>query len=266
MNKGISLEKRFKFGENWYRFIAHMNEARISSAKESLSEMLSLPDLKRKSFLDVGSGSGLFSLAAHQLGADVTSFDYDGSSVASTTELKNRWADSANAWRIEQGSVLDSDYMKSLGKFDIVYSWGVLHHTGNMKKALSNVIGNVKHGGQLYIAIYNYQPFKTSYWKVVKKAYNQNILLCTMIVLVHMPYFFILRGIVRFFRGKLKLERGMSLWYDMLDWLGGYPFEAARPEEIIDYYLLHDFVLQKLTTCGGRSGCNEFVFRRLINQ
>lgn len=77
---------------------------------------------------------------------------------------------------------------------------------------------------------------------------------------------FISRGIVQFFRGKLKLERGMSLWYDMLDWLGGYPFEAASPEETIDCYLSHVFVLQKLRTCGGRIGCNEFIFRRLINQ
>ena len=92
------------------------------------------------------------------------------------------------------------------------------------------------------------------------------VLLRIMMVLVNMPYFFILRGVVRFIRGKLKLERGMFLWYDMLDCLGGYPFEAARPEEIIDFYLPHDFVLQKLTTCGGCTGCNEFVFRRLINQ
>ena len=92
------------------------------------------------------------------------------------------------------------------------------------------------------------------------------VLLRIMMVLVNMPYFFILRGVVRFIRGKLKLERGMFLWYDMLDCLGGYPFEAARPVEIIDFYLPHDFVLQKLTTCGGCTGCNEFVFRRLINQ
>ena len=87
-----------------------------------------------------------------------------------------------------------------------------------------------------------------------------------MIVLVHMPYFFILRGVVRFFRGKLNLEWGMSLWYDMLDRLGGYPFEVARAEEIIDFYSPHDFVLQKLRICGGRTGCNKFVFRRVINQ
>lgn len=257
----IASGLRFKFGKNWNRFVAHIDADRICSARESLTDMLGKTDLEGKRFLDVGSGSGLFSLAAYQLGAEVRSFDYDETSVVSTKEIRKRYAGDASSWRIEQGSVLDDDYMKSLGRYDVVYAWGVLHHTGDMHRALANVTANVKPGGQLFVAIYNKQPFKTRYWKAVKRAYNKNTVNRIIIVLIHLPYFFFLRGIVRYLSGRRSLERGMSLWYDMLDWLGGYPFEAARPEEIVDFYLPRGFVLQRLRTCGGRAGCNEFVFR-----
>src|SRR5213076_551237 len=133
-----SKELRFAFGRNWARFLRHLNEDRILAAETSLCSMLELKSLEGKAFLDIGSGSGLFSLAARRLGARVHSFDYDSQSVACTSELKRRYfADDAD-WTIEEGSALDADYLKSLGTFDVVYSWGVLHHTGQMWQALEN--------------------------------------------------------------------------------------------------------------------------------
>ncbi len=262
MTHDMTSERRFQFGRNWNRFIARITPERISSAKDSLIHMLGHNSLNNMHFLDVGSGSGMFSLAAHQLGAQVRSFDYDEVSVATTAEVRKRYAADSNSWCIEQGSVLDEGYMRSLGRYDVVYAWGVLHHTGDMLRALANVGENVTPSGQLFVAIYNKQPFKTRYWKVVKKAYNKNAFNRIVIVLTHMPYFYFLRGMVRFLSGKHRLERGMSLWHDMLDWLGGYPFEAAAPEEIVDFYLSRGFILQRLRTVGGRAGCNEFVFQR----
>src|SRR3712207_6062570 len=155
---------RFKFGENWQRFLLVLNDERIAEAEKSLKQMLEVEDLQGKSFLDIGSGSGLFSLAARRLGAKVRSFDYDPQSVACTQELKRRYfADDLN-WTIEQGSVLDVDYVKSLGQFDIVYSWGVLHHTGAMWQALENASLPVADGGYLFIAIYNDQGGKSRQW------------------------------------------------------------------------------------------------------
>src|SRR5205823_5466772 len=122
-------------------FLRVLNEERITEAERSLREMLEVTDLRGRSFLDVGSGSGLFSLAAKRLGAKrVYSFDYDLNSVACTSELRRRYAPDDPDWKIEQGSVLDPIYLGSLGTFDIVYSWGVLHHTGDMWQALANVI------------------------------------------------------------------------------------------------------------------------------
>ncbi len=83
----VAGKQRFEFGANWNRFLAVLNDERIAQAEESLKRMLEVDNLQGKSFLDIGSGSGLFSLAARRLGARVYSFDYDPKSVACTREL-----------------------------------------------------------------------------------------------------------------------------------------------------------------------------------
>src|SRR5437868_5120896 len=134
----VARGERFEFGENWRRFLEQLTAERIADAEQSLRNVLELPDLEGRTFLDIGSGSGLFSLAARRLGARVFSFDYDPQSVACSLELRRRYFDGDPDWRIEEGSALDRDYIASLGQFDIVYSWGVLHHTGAMWNALGN--------------------------------------------------------------------------------------------------------------------------------
>jgi 2-polyprenyl-3-methyl-5-hydroxy-6-metoxy-1,4-benzoquinol methylase len=139
----IAAGERFAFGENWSRFLAVLDDDRIRQAERSLCDSLEVSNLQGVRFLDVGSGSGLFSLAARRLGATVHSFDYDPQSVACTEELKRRYFRDDADWRVQTGSVLDSEYLKTLGQWDVVYSWGVLHHTGQMSLALANVAGLV---------------------------------------------------------------------------------------------------------------------------
>ena len=145
--------RRFQFGKNWTRFLGVLDEDRIREAERSLCEMLGVARLDGKTFIDVGSGSGLFSLAAYRLGASVYSFDYDPQSVATTLELRRRYAPGDARWQVENGSVLDSEYVTSLGQFDVAYSWGVLHHTGDMWRAMDNVVSLVGPGGHLFIAL-----------------------------------------------------------------------------------------------------------------
>lgn len=148
---------RFGFGKNWLNFFRIVDEERISAAEKSLQQLLGLQDLTGKRFLDIGSGSGLFSLAARRLGADVYSFDFDPDAVACTQEMKHRYAPGPDHWTIRQGSAIDKEFLGSLGQFDVVYSWGVLHHTGSLWEALDNIHSSVAPGGLLSLALYNDQ-------------------------------------------------------------------------------------------------------------
>jgi SAM-dependent methyltransferase len=223
--------------------------------------------------LDIGCGSGLFSLAARRMGACVHSFDFDPLSVKCAEELRRAYAPLDTRWSVERGSVLDRAYIESLGTFDIVYSWGVLHHTGRMWPAIGNACDTVAPGGRLFIAIYNDQGPWSVFWTRVKRTYNR------LPQLVRMPYLLgfataleagalctaILRLDPRRFVDRwtrYQSTRGMSRWHDIVDWIGGYPFEVARPEAILDFCRSRGFDLERLRTCGGRMGCNEFVFRR----
>ena len=138
-----SLDRRFQFGDNWRSFLDCLDGERVTGAEKSLQWLLHRERLDEIRFLDVGSGSGLSSLAARRLGARVVSFDYAPQSVKCTAMLRDRFFQNDPDWRIERGSILDRDYLKELGQFDVVYSWGVLHHTGALHDAIRNAAQKV---------------------------------------------------------------------------------------------------------------------------
>jgi len=265
---------RFSFGTNWQSF---MNKAltpqRIDEAVDSLRGLFEENHFEGRTFLDVGCGSGLFSLAARKLGATVHSFDVDPVCVACANELRKRYFPNDEEWEIEKGDVLDVDYLRSLKRFDIVYSFGVLHHTGAMKQALENVVPLVAEGGKLFISIYNNQGFASLFWTALKKFYNRSSKPLKWLIVLGVGGYFEFRWIIARmirYRNPLSLtylpekkkNRGMSVWHDLVDWVGGYPFEVAKPEEIFEFYRKRGFELVKLKTCAGGIGCNEYVFVR----
>ncbi len=258
----LQAGRRFAFGDNWLRFLTKLSDDQIRNAERSLCDMLKLENMQCLRFLDIGSGSGLFSLAARRLGASVCSFDYDPQSVNCTNELKRRYFPDDPQWAVRLGSALDDSFIFRLGRFDVVYAWGVLHHTGHMREAFARITPTVATGGRLFIAIYNDQGVISRYWALVKKLYNKNTITKLLLFAIHAPYLLALRWLVRALTGRLSLERGMSLWHDTIDWLGGYPFEYAKPDEVLQVFQASGFVLESLKTCGRRMGCNEYVFRR----
>lgn len=273
-------KSRFEFGQNWSRFLSRLNEDRMEQARASVAALLRSADLQSQRFLDAGSGSGLFSLAAYRLGANVTSFDFDPQSVACTSELRSRTAADPARWNVLQGSLLDQEFLQPLGKFDVVYCWGVAHHTGNMWQAIENLIALVAPNGRLVLAIYNDQQYVSRSWRGVKQLYQRlPRMLRPVLVAVIGLLTFAKRAMATLAACFIRLltlrnplvpivnwiregqSRGMHVWYDLVDWVGGWPFEVARPEEVFRFLRDRGFQLLEMTTSSGH-GCNEFVFER----
>jgi 2-polyprenyl-6-hydroxyphenyl methylase/3-demethylubiquinone-9 3-methyltransferase len=266
----MSSPPRFRFGRNWQSYLSVVDDARIVAGEKSVRDLLGVSDLKGKTFLDIGCGSGLFSLAATRLGASrVHSFDYDPDSVSATLALREQTGLNHASWTVERGDVLSEEYVASLGKFDFVYSWGVLHHTGNLWAALDAASRPVVSGGRLAIAIYNDQGLRSRGWTAVKRLYNRGMLGRAIVVGTFVPYFAGLGAAYDVIHARNPLRRyfdyrsarGMSVVHDWIDWLGGYPFEVAKPEQIFEHFQLRGFALERLRTNNGQ-GCNEFVFQR----
>lgn len=262
-------ERRFAFGANWSRYLALVDETRVQAAERSLTAALG--PLSGRSFLDVGSGSGLFSLAARRLGAEVVSFDFDPQAVNCAVRLRERFSPDDPHWRVGPGSALDSDFMNSLGEFDIVYSWGVLHHTGKMWDALRLTCERVRPDGQLFIALYNDQGRASKYWRVVKRTYNTvppslRPLLVGLTMARWIPSMALgdmakRKNPLARYRDYGARARGMSVWHDWIDWIGGYPFEVAQPGDVFNFLRDQGFQMLSMQTTADL-GCNEFVAQR----
>jgi len=266
VHRDLLAEPRFGFGANWTRYLRNLDDAKIESAQRALLSLVGT-DLTGARFVDIGSGSGLHSLAAWRSGAHVTSVDYDADSVACTAHLRD--LEQADGWVVEQGSVLDTAYLDSLGAFDVVYSWGVLHHTGAMWQAIENAAGLVAPGGRYVIAIYNYIPGTTERWRWIKRKYNTSgrTVRAALVAgsFVRLWGRTVLRDTVRS-RNPWRTwrdygARGMDPKVDLIDWVGGYPYEAARPEDVIQFVESLGFSGHLVTKSDGH-GCNEFRFQR----
>jgi SAM-dependent methyltransferase len=255
--------ERFQFGENWSSFLSVVDESHIAEATARLSELLG--DISGKAFLDIGSGSGIHSLAAVRLGASrVVSFDYDPKSVSCTQEMKLRFAP-GSPWTIQQGSALDEDYLRSLGKFDIVYSWGVLHHTGDMWKALD--LMTIPATGTVAICIYKDQGMVSRVWRRLKRLYVEHpgarpVVTFASLATIWGPKLILLPHRVVSDWRNWKRKRGMSPWHDIIDWAGGYPYEVASASALEEFYRARGFTSQKISRFGRIIQMNECVFSR----
>jgi len=271
------MQATFSFGRNWKKFVRDSaDEKALLAAVDSLREFGANP--AGRTFIDIGCGSGLFSLAALRMGAaKVISFDADQNSVEASLLLRKKFGAEGGNWEISRGSILDDALVEKLrGQGDIVYSWGVLHHTGDMHKAVKNAAELVKTGGSLVIAIYNHGP-GAPFWKRVKILYNRLPPLAPFFLCAYLLSFGLYSAILelRAKPGAPFRRRGMKLYYDAVDWLGGYPYEYACFDEIRDFVESLGFRLTLSPTvfpCGkdsgpsirlSNTGCNEFVFVRL---
>lgn len=267
---GGMAEARFGFGENWKRFAASVTETEIGEARRDLQRLFGEQGLRGRRFLDIGSGSGLHSLAAHCLGAaTVQSFDYDVESVECTLAMRSRAGDPAS-WTVQQGSVLDAGFLETLPECDLVYSWGVLHHTGDMWQAISNAASLCKQpDSQLCIGIYHRKFLLSPIAKRIKLVYVTSPSPIKRMILFAYWVPTVLWGLLRRRHPLREIreygsKRGMDYWRDLEDWVGGYPFECARVDEVLAFVLPMGFDLSSLRARHSVNGVNVFVFRRRV--
>jgi 2-polyprenyl-3-methyl-5-hydroxy-6-metoxy-1,4-benzoquinol methylase len=271
----IEKKERFEFGENWINFLNKLSNEHIEASKDSMNEFLTIDMLKGKSFIDIGSGSGLHSLVAAMQGAKVFSFDYDYHSFLATSKIKEKYLPDYSFWEISQGSVLDDNYMNRLPRFDIVYSWGVLHHTGSMWNAISNATKLVENNGHFFIAIYNNQRWKSRFWWFIKFLYNKLPKILQKIYAILLGYTFIVINLLKYtimLKPGIAIEalknykkgRGMNMINDMIDWIGGFPYEYATVKELDDFFKKRGFELIKVKEASSL-GCHQIIFKKIHN-
>ncbi len=263
-------EMRFEFGKNWHRFVRkNFTRERSDIAKNHILKFTGRETLKGLDFLDIGCGSGLHSLAAYQAGADrVFGFDYDVNSIAATNIVRQSVGNPSN-WRVERGDVLDKDYVAKLGKWTFVYSWGVLHHTGNVWEAIRNAQSAVADGGMFYIALYSsdvVSPEEQEFWLRKKQEYNRSGSMKRLQMVWWYIWTYMMQKDIRRVPSFLqraashKLTRGMNIFADIRDWLGGWPMEYVSDQQVVD--LLEQECGFELVNVSTGEANSEFLFRR----
>lgn len=256
------LETHFAFGRNWSSYAELIDETKIEGAKTGLTKLISREEISGRSFLDIGCGSGLHSLAAARLGAkSILACDLDPDSVKTAREVLKRHAGKVN-WAVREVSVFDLEPPET-SNFDIVYSWGVLHHTGDMDTAIRAAVARVAPGGLFAFALYR-RTWLDGFWRREKRWYanasprQQN----WARIIFDRTY----RAAKLLTGKKGAADRGMDYWHDLHDWLGGYPYESILAPEVDEMMQSLEFTKVRVFARGRvigifGSGCDEYVYR-----
>lgn len=255
----------FSFGKNWQSYSrTALTKERMVRARKDFYRLMPESGLKGLCFLDIGFGQGLSLCLAAEAGAAAIGIDIDKDNVEAFEETC-KWFGTFTRPIVKVGSILDPKIFQELkesGPFDVVQSWGVLHHTGSMWRAMENAAELTRKGGHLIISIYS-KHWSSPAWAVIKLLFNKLPALgqrC-MESIFAVPYYARIYTLEKRKPGTMG-ARGMEIRHDLRDWLGGYPYEYASIDEVIKFVQQQGMAIEKFFPCAGLTGCNEFVFRR----
>jgi len=255
--------RTFSFGRNWRSFSRFVSEDTIREAEDDVRRWLGPDGVAGKRVIDVGCGSGIHSAAIFRLGPlELLTIDLDPHSVECARRLWEVAGKPAN-WRIQCADILDFDKLQTFGQFDVVYSWGVLHHTGHMWTAVENATRLAKpQDGRLWISLYTKGPSYDHHLKV-KRRFNSWPW--------PMKQAYVWRYLFHCWRGArrhgIKLSqwfwqgRGMNAYHDAMDWFGGLPYEVASAEEVVDFLTRRGWKTERVQE-EHEEKCSIYLFSR----
>lgn len=249
----------FLFGKNWQNFSKFaLNEDKVDQGRKAFQELFGDISFKGKKFLDIGFGQGLAIHFAGESGAECMGIDIDSENLKAIKETNRFFKLELPQVKIQ--SILEEPFVEEhRQQFDIVHSWGVLHHTGDMERALEHAAQLVKPGGIFVMAIYN-RHWSSLAWWWIKKIYNMSPeWMKGLMISVFYPIIYFAKWLVTKKNPKDKL-RGMDFYYDVIDWVGGFPYEYASLEEITNKIEQKGFICKKTIPANVPTGCNEFLF------
>lgn len=254
---------RFQFGRNWASYSRLIGEPEIEEAVAGLARLIPASDLAGKTFLDIGSGSGLHAVAAARMGVTrILAIDLDANSTQTTRDTLGRFG-KAVPWSAEVRSVLDMTPGAD-GTFDVVYSWGVLHHTGAMIAAIERAAALVAPSGVFAFALYR-RTRLDGFWVREKRWYiNASPTAQQLARGLYTGGYWIASALTG---RKSRMGRGMEYWHDLHDWMGGYPYESILADEVEALMQGLGFVRERVFARPRElglfgSGCDEYVYRR----
>lgn len=271
-NKLILVEEHFQFGKNWNNFSNSISKNNINNSLKSIQNLISKKDIENKSILDIGCGSGLSLLSFLKLGAkSVCGVDIDPMSVKTAKSVIEKYYNNKN-WSVEEKSIFDIN-LKTYPKFDLVYSWGVLHHTGDMWRSIDIASSLLKKNGVIFLALYQKTKL-CKFWELEKRFYVNSPKIIQKIIRTLFKTLYISGLIVskknpKVFFQNYKEKRGMEWHYDIHDWLGGYPYESIKRRDLEIFLNKKGFVIEnyfyKKNKLFGLLGshCDEFIARKV---
>jgi 2-polyprenyl-3-methyl-5-hydroxy-6-metoxy-1,4-benzoquinol methylase len=263
--------KQFDFGQNWSEFSDNAaTQERVAQARAQFASLMGDIELNGRSFLDIGFGQGFSLLSALALGARVAGCDINPKCHEVIDRNRALFPEvGTGTILLHVGSILDAAAVAALrgmpgseGRgFDVVHSWGVLHHTGDLRRALTNAGSLVRPGGHFVVAIYN-RHWSSRPWHTVKVLYvrSPGWLQRTLVALLYPVIWLAKLAVTR--RNPASMDRGMDFYYNVVDWVGGYPYEYASITEMEEICRPMGFSLVRSIAANVPTGCNELIFRK----
>jgi ubiquinone/menaquinone biosynthesis C-methylase UbiE len=213
-------------------------------------------EVKGKSVLDAGCGTGIFSIIFATNGAGrVTGIDISEGSLQTARGLKKKF-------NLENADFQKQDMLAlpfSDESFDIVWAWGTVHHTTDPFRAITELLRILKPSGSILLAVYKrtrltflHEIIRKTLLRAPRKTWKG---------LARVMAFF-LSPVIFLFKKREKSRRGEKLEELIIDWYFVPIRHYYKPEEIRGFLEERGLVIEKYLPASGRfDSTSNFIFK-----